>query len=151
MAGQLADEFRSLDKLAEAGRQRIEKIPHIGKEIAESTADFFAERRNRDVLKHLREAGIHVQPMPDKHKQPLKDRTFVFTGSLKAFTRDEAKERVEALGGRATSSVSGETDFVVVGENPGSKLNEAKEKEVRRIDGDDFLDLLEHPPKAGKE
>jgi len=151
VAGQLADEFRSLDKLAAADRQRIEKIPDIGKETAESTADFFADRRNRDVLKRLRDAGVQVQPMPDRHGQPLKGKTFVFTGSLQGFTRDEAEERVETLGGRATSSVSGETDFVVVGENPGSKLDEAREKEVRRIDGDEFRNLIEHPSRAGKQ
>ena len=75
-------------------------------------------------------------------KAALEDKTFVFTGSLENFTRDEAKEKVEMFGGRATSSVSGETNYLVVGESPGSKVAEAKKQDVEIIDEKAFKDLI---------
>lgn len=142
VARQLAEEFGTLEELAGAGRRSIEAVSGIGAETAESVADFFADARNRDVLERLRDAGVRVRAMPKKGGQPLKGKTFVFTGSLESFTRDEAKERVESLGGRATSSVSSETDFIVVGDNPGSKLDDAKELGVKRINEDELADML---------
>ena len=79
--------------------------------------------------------------MPRRDKQPLQGKTFVFTGTLARFTRDQAREEVEALGGRATSSVSGETDYVVIGAQPGSKLEDAKQH-IKRIDEDAFIALI---------
>ncbi|WP_022948707.1 NAD-dependent DNA ligase LigA [Methylohalobius crimeensis] len=142
MARLLAERFRSLATLTEAGQRKIERIEGIGEEIAEATAEFFGDRRNLDVIERMREAGVEVRPMP-RRRQPLKGRTFVFTGSLKHFTRDEAQEQVEALGARATSSVSGETDFLVVGKNPGGKLEEAKKLGITLIDEDEFLSMLD--------
>lgn len=143
VARQLAGEFGSLDKLMKADRERLEKIADIGSEIAGATADFFADQDNRKVLQRLRRAGVEIEKMPARNRQPLKNKTFVFSGALDDFTRSEAREQVEALGGRATSSISGETDYLVLGDNPGSKRDEAEEQGVDCIDEDAFKRLLE--------
>jgi len=143
VAGQLADEFRSLEKIAAADKREIEEISGIGSEIAAAAADFFADRSNRKVLEHMHKSGLKVKSMPERKKQPLRGKTFVFSGALESFTRDEAREKVEALGGRATASVSGETDYLVLGENPGSKKDDAKKQGVRCIDEDEFKKMLE--------
>jgi DNA ligase (NAD+) len=137
----LALEYRSLDVLNKVDRQGLEQTAEIGPEIAESVADFFKQAENQKVLERLAEAGVKVQKMPTQ-KSALRDKTFVFTGSLDSFTRDEAKEKVEMLGGRATSSVSGETDYLVVGENPGSKLDEANKENVEILEEREFKDLI---------
>jgi len=142
MARKLTEEFGTLDNLLDADKQRLREIPDIGEEIAASTADFFSDKSNRDVLKRMRASGLDVRPMPQRHHQPLKGKTFVFTGSLENFTRNEAKEKVEQLGARATSSVSRETDFIVVGGKPGNKLDEAKDLDVKRIDENEFRKIL---------
>ncbi len=143
VAGQLADEFRSLKKVMAADKREIQEISGIGPEIAAAAADFFADKSNRKVLERMRKSGMKVKSMPEREKQPLQGKTFVFSGALESFTRDEAKERVEALGARATSAVSGETDYLVLGENPGSKLDEAKERGVRCIDEDEFTEMTD--------
>lgn len=139
----LADEFGDLEALRKASREELERIPEIGEEIAESVQSFFAGQENRDVLARMKRAGVKVEPMPSRARaQPLKDKVFVFTGKLKHYTRPEAKERVESLGGRASSSVSGDTDFLVVGEGTGGKLQEARRHHVRRIDENEFRRMV---------
>jgi DNA ligase (NAD+) len=143
MARILALEYRKLDALMEVGREGLQQISEIGPEIAESVADFFHQEENRNVLDRLAEVGVKVEKMPAPQKKPeLEDKTFVFTGSLESFTRDEAKEKIEMLGARATSTVSGQTDYLVVGEGPGSKLEEAKQQNVEILDEDAFKDLI---------
>jgi len=135
----LAQKYRSLDKIMQADKEDLEETPEIGPEIAQSVAQFFGQEENRKVLERLGEAGVEVGAMPpSKEKQALKGKTFVFTGALEHYTRDEAQQRVEELGGRATSSVSGETDYVIAGEDPGSKLDEAKEQKVKIIHEKEF-------------
>ncbi|WP_323843805.1 NAD-dependent DNA ligase LigA [Microbulbifer magnicolonia] len=143
VAGQLADKFRSLDKIMAADEKEIEKVSGIGTEIAAATANFFADKSNRKVLERMRKNGVKVQSMPEPKKQPLRGKTFVFSGALEDFTRDEAGERVEALGARVTSSVSGETDYLVLGENPGGKLDEANARGVQCIDEDEFKSMID--------
>jgi DNA ligase (NAD+) len=139
----LAQEFRSLKKLRDADRQDLVKTGEIGPEIAESVAQFFEEEKNDRALKNLFEAGVRVEDMPDRRGNlPLADKTFVFTGKLEGFTRDEAKELVEGLGGRAASSVSKETDFLVAGENPGTKLEEAKRFKVKILEEKGFKSII---------
>jgi NAD-dependent DNA ligase len=141
----LADQFRSLARLREADERRLQEIPEIGPEIAGSVARFFAETRTAEVLEHFARAGLEVQDMPaagDGQARPLTGKTFVFTGNLRHFTRDEAQDRVERLGGRATSSVSGQTDYLVVGENPGSKLDQADKHGVKVLVDKGFERLI---------
>jgi DNA ligase (NAD+) len=146
----LAEEFKSLDRLSQAGREDMEKIHGIGAEIAQSADAFFAQEENRRVLKKIVEAGVQVEDMPaGKTDFLLKGKTFVFTGELVNYSREEAKEIVENLGGRASSSVSGATDYVVAGKNPGSKFEEARKRGVVVIDEAEFEKLVGQ--KRGKK
>jgi DNA ligase (NAD+) len=139
----LAQHYQSLAELQKASKQDLEAIPEIGPEIAESVQHFFGQEVNQKVLKQLTGSGVEVQDMPAPKEQPLQGKTFVFTGGLEHYTRDEAREAVEMRGGRATSSVSGETDYVVVGADPGSKLEDAKKHKVQIIDEKEFRRLIE--------
>jgi DNA ligase (NAD+) len=141
MARILATAYPTLDALREVEQQDLEQISEIGPEIAESITDFFKEAENKKVLERLVEAGVKIRKMPGR-KSELQGKTFVFTGSLERFTRDEAKEKVEMLGGRATTSVSGETDYLVVGEGPGGKLDEARQENVEILEEKEFRKLI---------
>jgi DNA ligase (NAD+) len=139
----LSQKFGSLANLKKADRKRLEKIPEIGPEIAESVRGFFRQDENWQVLKNLSEAGVKVQKMhTERGFRVLEKKTFVFTGKLEEYTRQEAEALVEDLGGHATSSVSGETDYVVVGEDPGSKYEEARKQKTKIIDEKEFKKLL---------
>ncbi len=140
----LAEEFGSIEKLEKAGLEELRQIREIGPEIAAAVKKFFEQEDNRKVLKKLAGHGVKVQKMkqPGKGEAPLSGRKFVFTGQLQQFTRKEAEEAVQVRGGRATSSVSGETDFVVAGKNPGSKLDDAESRGVKIIDESEFVRML---------
>lgn len=139
----LAQRYRSLNALRKARRDELEKTEEIGPEISRSVTKFFEEEENRLVLERLEKAGIKVKEIPSEKKaSPLEGKAFVFTGKLESRTRKEAQRLVEDLGGRTTSSVSGETDYVVQGGNPGSKLEEAKKHDVRILDENRFEKLI---------
>ena len=139
----LAQKFPTLDAVREAKKNDLEAIPEIGPEIATSVEQFFRQEENKRVLNRLLDSGVDVEDMPIPAKKTgLEGKTFVFTGTLESHTRDEAEERVELIGGRATSSVSGETDFVVAGKNPGSKLDEAKKQGTKVIDEKEFKKMI---------
>jgi DNA ligase (NAD+) len=141
LAQTLAYHFGSLEELMAAGRDELEKISDVGPEIAGSLLRFFEE--NEEVIKDLEAVGVEVQPVPtDRGKLPLEGKTFVFTGALNHYTRSEAQKAVEKLGARATSSVSGNTDYLVVGDNPGQKLDEAEEQGIAILDEEAFERLL---------
>jgi len=143
MAQVLATRYQRLEALRQATREDLEKTEEIGPEIAESVSQFFAEEINQRVLKRLEDAGVKPSKMSGKKRAaPLDGKTFVFTGKLENYTRDEAQRRVKDLGGRSISSVSSETDYVVAGEDPGSKLDRAKELGVRIIDEKEFDELV---------
>jgi DNA ligase (NAD+) len=142
MARLLAFEYRNLDKLMDADKKELQKHDEIGSETAGAIAAFFKDERSRKTLSRLKRAGVKPKSMPRRSKQPLKGKTIVFTGELENYSRDEAKDLAESLGARATSSVSSNTDYVVAGEDPGSKLDEAKkQKGVKIIDEDEFEKL----------
>lgn len=139
----LAEHFRGdLDALMHADRETLEQLPDIGPVVAGHIERFFAEAHNRKVIRKLLKAGIHW-PKPRKRKETsITGKTFVLTGALSSMTREEAKERLEALGARVSGSVSRRTDYVVVGEAPGSKYRRALELGVPTLDEQAFLDLL---------
>jgi DNA ligase (NAD+) len=140
----LAQAYGTLDKLGKTSRSELEEIGEIGPEIAQSVEKFFAEQENRWVLDRLASLGVEPQDTESgKEATALEGKTFVFTGELEGYTRREAQERVEALGARATTSVSSQTDYVVAGENPGSKLDEAREKGTDILDEKKFEELLQ--------
>jgi DNA ligase (NAD+) len=139
----LADAFGSIDKLMNASVEQISSVYGIGPRIAESVYKFFRDERNLELIKRLKEAGLNFEVKPEeKAKKKLAGKTFVFTGTLKNFTREEAKEKVEELGGKVSNSVSRKTDYVVVGENPGSKYDKARQLGVKIITEEEFLELI---------
>jgi DNA ligase (NAD+) len=139
----LAEKFKSLDGLRRAKPADLETTTGIGPEIARSAVKFFSREENRKVLKKILDAGVKVEEMPvRKGAQPLEGKTFAFSGELNGYTRDEARDRVESLGARASSSVSGATNFLVVGKSPGSKLEEARKHGVKVIDEKGFERII---------
>jgi DNA ligase (NAD+) len=144
----LARRFGSLEKLKNSGRDELERIDEIGPETADSVCNFFLEEENRDILEELGDLGVRPKTVKPRKSggsegKTLEGLTFVFTGELSGYTRREAGERVESLGGRSTSSLSGNTDYLVVGEKPGGKLEEARRLEVKILNEEQFERLLE--------
>lgn len=139
----LARELRTWHAVRGATREDLEAIEDVGPEVASSIRAFLDEGRNRSILDRLAEAGVEVADMPTRRgDRSLEGKTFVFTGALGGYTRDEAHAAVEERGGRATSSVSGETDYLVVGEDPGSKRDDARAEGVEILDEAGFERLL---------
>jgi DNA ligase (NAD+) len=144
MAQVLAREFGELDALSHATREELERVPEVGPGTAESIAEFFNRPENQEVLQRLLAAGVEVEPMRRREQRlPLDGKNFVFTGSLSKYSRSEADQVVQRLGGRTSSSVSSQTDYVVAGENPGSKLEQAREHNVQVLDEEGFIKLIE--------
>ena len=139
----LAEEVGSLDKLESMTEEDFEAVEGIGPVIAQSLSSFFAEARNRAVLDRLRAGGVRPTPLEPKKEGSLTGKTFVLTGSLEGFSRSEAQSALEELGGKVTSSVSTKTDYVVVGDNPGSKFDKAKQLGVEVLDEDGLRKLLD--------
>jgi len=139
----LAARFGTMDRLQNAGADDINEIPGIGPKIAESVARFFHEERNRKIIRHLREVGLDLtEKGVSGTPGPLTGKALVLTGGLKGLTRDEAKDAILRLGGRVTGTVSRKTDYVVVGEDPGSKADDAKRLGVTVLDEAQFLELV---------
>ena len=138
----LAGHFTDLDAIMEADPERLQRVPDVGPIVAERIRAFFREDHNRKVIDKLRKSGIRW-PVPERTAGgTLPGKTFVLTGALESLTREEAKERLRALGARATDSVSRKTDYVVVGADPGSKLDKARALGVEILDEPAFLELL---------
>jgi DNA ligase (NAD+) len=139
----LARRFGTLHRLKEADRAELKAVDEIGPETANSVWRFFREAENRRVLDRLSAAGLKVQKMTGlKGDLPLAGKTIVLTGKLESWTRSEAEALVEESGGRAASSISGETDAVVAGKSPGRKLQDARDRGIQVLNEDDFKALL---------
>jgi len=137
----LANYFGSIEKLKEASFEEINSIPNIGDVVAKSIYEFFRNKENLKLIDGLLKAGVKIIK-PIKIEAKLKGLNFVFTGTLKTMTRDEAKEKVRLLGGNVSSSVSKNTDYVVAGENPGSKFEKAKKLGIKIITEEEFLQMI---------
>ena len=139
----LADHFASLDKLAKASEEELLQVEEVGPRVAESILEFFAERRNLAVIEKLRQADLRFeQAKAHKPAGNLAGKQFVLTGTLPRYSRDEAKRMIEEAGGRVTGSVSKKTDYVVVGADPGSKLEKARALGVKTIEEGELIKLL---------
>jgi DNA ligase (NAD+) len=144
MAELLAKNFRTIDGLADASREQLESIATIGPKIADSIIAFFKNEENRKIINKLKEAGVLPAAGKAKaEKLPLEGREFVITGRLKSLSRQQAEARIRDLGGSAKGDVTRKTDYLVVGEEPGSKLERAQELGIEEIDEDKLLRLLE--------
>src|SRR5581483_553301 len=143
-ARDLARHFGKLEAMLDADEEALQQVPDVGPVVAVSIANFFREPHNRQVIRRLREAGVawkEERPRAGRGA-PLAGRTFVLTGTLPHLTRDEAKQRIEAAGGRVTGSVSKKTDYVVAGADPGGKLEKARDAGVAVLDEEGLLELL---------
>jgi DNA ligase (NAD+) len=143
-AGILARQAGSLSALSEATVEQLDEIPEIGLTVAESVHDWFDDQGNRELCERLQAAGVktEVEKTSDISDARFAGKQFVLTGTLASMTRDEARALIESRGGRVTSSVSKKTDYVVAGEEAGSKLEKARELGVEVIDESGFKKFL---------
>jgi NAD-dependent DNA ligase len=149
----LAEHFSSLEELALAKEEKLVEVPEVGPKVASAIAEFFSEEVNRDLIERLRKIGVH----PTAEKRQVKSdkfagKSFVFTGGLANRTREEAGEIVQQHGGKVSESVSKKTDYVVVGTDPGSKYEKAKELGVAILTESEFENLVTGglaPPEVG--
>lgn len=141
-ARSLARHFGGLDALMRAGQAELEAIPDIGPVVAEHIVHFFEQPHNREVIGKLIDAGVHWPKVKKARRQPLAGKTYVLTGALAGMSREEAKEKLEALGARVSGSVSKKTSAVIAGDKPGSKLAKAESLGVPVLSEDDLLKLI---------
>jgi len=139
----LAEHFSSLEELAAEKEEELMEVPEVGPKVAARIAEFFSEPANRQLIKKLRKAGVH----PTAEKRQVKSdkfagKSFVFTGGLANRTREEAGEIVQQHGGKVSGTVSKKTDYVIVGTDPGSKYDKAKELGVTILTEREFEKLL---------
>ncbi|MEC4889713.1 MAG: NAD-dependent DNA ligase LigA [Nitrospira sp.] len=141
----LAKEFGTLDAIMDADDARLQSVKEVGPEISSSLVSYFREDSNRRVIDQLRSLGLVIEERPVSPSTgplPLAGNTFVFTGGLDGYSRDDAKRLVEERGGTVTSSVSKQTSYVVVGHDPGSKLDQARKLGVAVLTEREFADLI---------
>lgn len=142
MAKVLAEKFGDMKSLMKATEVKLSDIDEIGPETAASIRDFFREQHNLTVIERLEEAGVEFKVKKKKEGGKFAGQVFLFTGTLESFTRDEAKDLIEAGGGEAAGGVSKKVDFVVVGEKPGSTLDKAKKLGLKIIDEEEFKRIV---------
>jgi DNA ligase (NAD+) len=140
IASDLADQFETLDKLENARLEEIENLFGIGEIVAKSIYDYFQNSKNKGLLEKLMKLGIRIEK--NRKSRKLAGQSFVITGSLQNFSREVAEEKIRELGGKASSSVSPNTAYVVAGEAPGSKYDKAKKLGVKIISEQEFIKIL---------
>ena len=142
-AKKLAEHFLSIENLVQAKIEEIEEVSEIGPSISNSIKRFFADKHNTQIIERLIKSGlIFALEKRNKILEKLRDKTFVLTGTLSSMSREDAKEKIIANGGVVVSSVSKNTDFVVVGESPGSKFDKAQKLGIKIISEEEFLDMI---------
>jgi DNA ligase (NAD+) len=142
ISGVIARHFHSIDEVMNASVEKLTQVREIGPKVAQSIVDFFKQKGNRHLIEKLKGVGCRVKGVGPSGPQPLKGKIFVFTGGLEKMTREEAQELVVKLGGNYSSSVSKNTDYVVGGENPGSKADKAKKLGVKMLSENEFQKLI---------
>lgn len=142
----LAQHFGSLERLMAATEEELRSVAGVGPEIAASVYHFLHEPRNRETIARLLEHGVQPTAVRETVSGPLEGKTFVFTGALERYTREQAGAAVEARGGRVTDSVSAKTSYVVVGKDPGSKAEKAARLGVTRLSEEEFVAMVEGQP-----
>jgi DNA ligase (NAD+) len=138
----LAGHFGSIDAMANAGLDDLESVPTIGPKTAQSVYEYFQDDANRGLLEKLRRAGVKLEGAAAAREGPLLGSTFVVTGSLSRWSRNEIESLIKRHGGAVGSSVTKKTTNLVAGESPGSKLIKAQEYGVTVLDEEDFMSLL---------
>jgi DNA ligase (NAD+) len=138
----LAQHFQNLAALIQASKEDLLQVEGVGEQVAGSIREYFDNPRNREILRKLKEAGVRELPPERPAPSPLAGKTFVFTGGLEHFSREEAKALVTSRGGKVSSSVSAQTDYVVLGAEPGSKYAKARELGITTLNEPAFEELL---------
>ena len=139
----LASSFGNLDALMNASQEELTEVPDVSAVTAQNIVSWFAQPQSRHMLERLREAGVNFESKRVIEDARFAGKTFVLTGALSKFTRDEATEKIELFGGKASGSVSKKTSFVVVGENAGSKERKARELGIPILTEDEFLEMIQ--------
>ena len=139
----LAARFGSLDALMAASAENLTEVQDVGRVTAENIAAWFAQPQSKHLVERLRAAGVNFESLRTVTDDRFAGKTFVLTGALSKFTREEATEKIELFGGKAAGSVSKKTSYVVVGENAGSKERKARELGIPILSEDDFLQMIE--------
>jgi DNA ligase (NAD+) len=139
----LAEHFGSMESIADATVEELQNVNEVGPRIAESIAEFFSNAANQKLIERLGKAGLAFKGKKKERGTKLAGKTFVLTGTLAHFTRDEAKKLIEDAGGKVAGSVSKKTDYVVAGTDAGSKLDKAKELGVAVIDEKEMARLAD--------
>ena len=139
----LASNFGNLDALMKASQEELTEVPDVGAVTAQNIANWFAQPQSQHMLERLRQAGVNFESKREITDTRFAGKIFVLTGALSKFTRDEATEKIELFGGKASGSVSKKTSFVVVGENAGSKERKAKELGIPILTEDEFLEMIQ--------
>ena len=138
----LALKYRNMDNLMNASLEELSALPNIGKTIAFSIIDFFKDEKNRLMIEELKELGLNMEQNTGSVSDALKGKIFVLTGTLKTMPREKAEGLIKNLGGKTTSSISKKTSYLIVGENPGSKLEKAQKYGVIILTEDEFMSML---------
>jgi DNA ligase (NAD+) len=139
----LASQFGNLDALMEADEQTLTEVPDVGAVTARNITEWFSQPQSRHIIEQLRSAGVNFESKRVITDARFAGMTFVLTGALSKFTREEATEKIELFGGKASGSVSKKTTYVVVGENAGSKERKARELGIPILSEDDFLNMIQ--------
>jgi DNA ligase (NAD+) len=147
VADLIVDRFRSMEAIMSASFDDLQSVQGIGPRIAESITGFFQDRHNKKIIERLKKAGLQFEEKQRRvsKQSPFSGKTVVLTGTLSSYTREEAKAKIEELGGHVSSSVSSITDYVVVGAEAGSKLDKARKLGVRTLDEEQFLKMVKNP------
>ncbi len=141
-ARSLANHFGNLPAIQSANEEALEEVADVGPIVAKHIATFFSQKHNQEVIENLLKADIHWPDVEIKTEQPLKGKTFVITGTLESMKREEAKQQLLELGAKVSGSVSKKTDYVVAGADPGSKVEKARQLDVKILDEAGLLALL---------
>jgi DNA ligase (NAD+) len=140
----LAENYKDLDELAQASPEELQTLPDIGPEVASSIYKFFQNSANKKLISEFKQIGLWPESAKKVTKPgKLEGKKFIFTGALSSMSRPQAKKRVEELGGKVVSAISRNVDYVVVGDNPGSKLGKARNLGLTIINENEFLDLID--------
>ena len=141
----LAKRYKNIDNLANATKEDLQKIDDVGEVMANSIVEFFNQDQTKDLINRLKDAGVNTAVLEDENQvedNRFEGKTFVLTGTLEKFTRKEAEDIIERLGGKTSSSVSKKTSYLLAGEEAGSKLEKAQNLGVQILTEKEFEDLI---------
>jgi len=138
----LASRYGSIDNLMQATSEELAAIPHIGETIADAVVEYFQDPKIQQMLLELKSFGVNMEQDTTNQSDALKGKTFVLTGTLQSMPREKAEEKIKSLGGKPSSAISKKTSYLIVGENPGSKLEKAQKFGVIILTEDEFISML---------